>query len=134
MAKRDGFPTLTPYLIFDDASAAFDYYQRVFDAQPISVQRDAQGVLRHGELRIGDSPIMLCTAVKEFPMMTSPAQTNGSPMHLFVYCDEADALFGKAVAHGAKVVMEMADQSYGRSGGVQDPFGFTWWLTTHREG
>jgi PhnB protein len=134
MAKRDGFSTLTPYLIFDDANVAWDYYVKVFDAQPIGAQRDEAGVLRHGELRIGDSPIMMCTAVKEYPMLQPAHKTAGSPLHLFVYCDDADALFARSLAHGATVVMEMTDQSYGRSGGVRDPFGFTWWLTTHREG
>lgn len=127
MAKREGFPTVTPYLIFADAAAAFAYYQRVFDAEEISAHRDAAGVLRHGELRIGDSPVMLAGAVPEYPFCQPAAA------QLFVYCDDADAWFQKVVAAGASVVMEMSDQSYGRTGGVKDPFGITWWITTHRD-
>jgi uncharacterized glyoxalase superfamily protein PhnB len=133
MAKRDGFHTLTPYLICDDANAAAAFYCRVFEATEISMQRDDRGVLRHGELRIGDSPVMLCSAVPEYPFMRSASSTGGSPMQVFVYCDDADRWFNSAVAAGARVVMEMADKTYGRTGGVEDPFGFTWWLTTHRD-
>ena len=53
-------------------------------------------------------------------------------MQLFVYCEDADAMFNRAVEHGAKVLMPMADKDYGRTGGVEDPFGFTWWITTHK--
>lgn len=133
MATRAGFPTLTPYLAFDDAAAAFAWYQRAFGAVEIQAMRDEQGILRHGELRIGDSPIMLSNTMPQFAFMKSPAQCGGSPMHLFVYCDDADAWFARALACGARELMPLADQPYGRSGGVTDPFGYVWWITTHRD-
>jgi PhnB protein len=132
MAKREGFHTITPYLIFDDANAAFDYYKQAFGAVEISRHVDANGVLRHGELQIGDSAIMMCNTVPEYPEMKSPAAFGGSPMHLFVYCGDADAMFTRAVEHRAKILMPMDDKDYGRTGGVLDPFGYTWWITTHR--
>jgi PhnB protein len=131
MARRDGFSTITPYLIFDDAPAAFDYYKRVLGAVEISLTHDPQGGFRHGELRIGDSPVMLCNAKPEFPFMKSASTYGGSPIHLFVYCDDADAMFRQILESGGAVVTEMAGQDYGRSGGVTDPFGVTWWITTH---
>jgi len=48
----------------------------------------------------------------------------------FIYVAEADAVYNKAIAAGAISVMPMADMQYGRSGGVTDPFGNTWWITT----
>lgn len=132
MSKRAGFSTITPYMIFEDANAAFEYYKKAFAAEEISCHRDGAGIIRHAELRIGDSPVMLCNMVPEFPEMKAPSKYGGSPMQLFVYCDDADAWFGRAVEHGAKAVMGVEDKDYGRSGGVEDPFGYTWWITTHK--
>ena len=129
---REGFHSITPYMMFADALAAFEYYKQAFGAIEISKQIDGKGILRHGELRIGDSPIMLSNAVPEYPELKSVADFGGSPMHLFVYHDDADAFFNHAVANGAKVAMPMSDQSYGRTGGVIDPFGYTWWVATHK--
>lgn len=131
MATRDGFHTITPYLKFDDANAAFAFYQKAFAAVEIYAQRDDTGRLRHGELKIGDSPIMMSTVVPEFPDLKSATAYGGSPMSLFLYVDDADAWFDRAVTNGCKVSMPMADQPYGRSGGFVDPFGYTWWITTH---
>lgn len=132
MAQREGFHTLSPYMIFEDALAAFEYYKKAFGAEEISCHKDLQGIVRHAELRIGDSPLMLCNMVPEFPEMKAPSKYGGSPMQLFVYCDDADAMFNRAVEHGAKVLMPMDDKEYGRTGGVEDPFGYTWWITTHK--
>lgn len=133
MPIPEGYSSLTPYLTFDDANAAFDYYQQAFGAIAVSAHRSESGLLRHGELRFGNSIFMLSNTNPAYPFMKSPAMCGGSPMQLFVYCEDADALFARAIAHGAKAVMPMADQSYGRSGGVEDPFGYIWWLTTHRD-
>jgi PhnB protein len=133
MAMRPGFHTVTPYLIFDDALAAYHYYQKAFSAQPAGEKHvDDKGLLRHGELRIGDSMIMMCTSVPEFPDMKSALKYGGSPLHLFIYHEDADAFFNQAVEHGCKVVMPMDDKEYGRTGGVADQFGFTWWVATHK--
>ncbi|BDC52798.1 glyoxalase [Bryobacterales bacterium F-183] len=118
---------------FDDGNAAFAFYQKAFGATEVSAMRDEAGRLRHGELRIGDSPIMMSTVVPEYPELKSAITYGGSPMSLFLYVDDADAWFERAVANGCKVSMPMADQSYGRTGGVLDPFGYTWWITTHKE-
>lgn len=134
MATPTGFHTITPYMIFDDAAAAFEFYKRAFGATEISAQRDEAGTLRHGEFRIGDSAVMVTNTNPDYSFIRSAAQCGGdSPIHLFVYCDDVDALFRKAVSNGCTVVMDIAEQSYGRSGGVRDPFGFTWWLCTHKE-
>ena len=134
MAKREGFHTITPYLKFDDGNAAFTFYQKAFGAKEHYCQRDQNGVLRHGELQFGDSMIMMSTVVPEYPELKSAVAYGGSPMSIFLYVDDADALFQRAVENGCMVEMAMSDQSYGRTGGVKDPFGYTWWITTHKEG
>ena len=52
------------------------------------------------------------------------------PAGMFVYVEDADETYHKALAEGAKSIMPPSDQEYGRSGGVIDPFGNTWWPTT----
>jgi PhnB protein len=72
----------------------------------------------------------------EYPEMEarSPKHFGGSPVTLHLYVDDADAWVARAVAAGATIVRPVADQFYGdRLGGVQDPFGYRWWLATRKE-
>jgi PhnB protein len=56
-----------------------------------------------------------------------------SPVNIFLYVDDVDTRFQRALDAGASVVMPVANQPYGRSGGLKDPFGLVWWLSTHVE-
>ena len=72
----------------------------------------------------------------EFPEMgaRSPETVGGSPVTIHLYVKDVDTVFKQAVAAGAKVKRPVADQFYGdRMGGVEDPFGYTWWIATHKE-
>jgi PhnB protein len=72
----------------------------------------------------------------EFPQMDarSPQSLGGSPVSIHLYVEDADKVFDQAVAAGAKVKRPIADQFYGdRLGGIEDPFGHTWWISTHKE-
>ena len=93
------------------------------------------GKIGHAELKIGDSHIMLAD---ENPSMgqghTSAATIGASPVSLYVYLPDVDAVFQKATAEGAKVLKPVQDQFYGdRSGFFQDPFGHLWGVATHVE-
>jgi PhnB protein len=129
-----GHHTVTPYVIVADARAAIDFYTRAFGAVQTSLSVDDAGKVRHAEVRIGDSPVMLAETF-EFNGVsaTNPAAIGGrTSMHIYLYVPEVDALFAQALAAGAREVMPVADQSYGdRSGGVVDPFGHVWWIATH---
>lgn len=127
-----GFHTVTPYVVVDDAPAALTFYARAFGATVLSVRKDDRGRVLHAELLVGDSPIMVAG---EFTFGALTARTaralGGASMHLYLYVPEVDALFERAVAAGARVLMPVADQAYGdRSGGVIDPFGHVWWLAS----
>jgi PhnB protein len=53
---------------------------------------------------------------------------------IFLYVDDVDTTFARAVDGGAKVQRPLADQFYGdRTGGVEDPFGHVWYIATHVE-
>ena len=129
-----GHHTVTPYVIVSDARAAIDFWSRAFGAVQTSLTVDDAGKVRHAEVRIGDSPIMLAEAF-EFRGVSAadPAALGGrTSLHIYLYVPDVDALFAQAVVAGAREVMPVADQAYGdRSGGVVDPFGHVWWIATH---
>ena len=116
-----GHQAVMPYLMLENASAFFDFTQAVFDAEVTHRAMHENGMVQHGEIRIGGSTIMFSNSRDEW----KPATAN-----MFVYVDDADAVFAKALANGAETIMEVADQEYGRSGGVSDPFGNVWWITS----
>ncbi len=129
----EGFHSVTPYLCVNDAAGALEFYKKAFGATELMRMPDPSGRIGHAEIKIGDSIIMLAD---EFPEMgfRSPQTLGGSPFAIYLYVDDVDAVFGQAVAAGAKLVKEVKDQFYGdRSGGVEDPFGHIWYVSTHKE-
>ncbi|MGH7490570.1 MAG: VOC family protein [Bryobacteraceae bacterium] len=121
--------SVTPYLILKSAAAAIDFYKEAFGAAEIMRHADADGRVRHAEIQIGNSKLMLVDEFPdEFPDMRSVQALGGSPVDLFLRVDDADACANRAVAAGAKITKPVADQPYGRSGGLADPFGLVWWI------
>lgn len=128
-----GYHSVTPYLSIKDAPRAIAFYKEAFDAIEMMRIMQPDGRVGHAELKIGDSVIMLSS---EFPEMgvRSPQTLGGSPVSIHLYVKDADAVFNRTVAAGATVRRPLADQFYGdRSGGVEDPFGHIWWISTHKE-
>lgn len=129
----EGYHSLTPYLIVNGAAAAIEFYKQAFHAVEVLRLPTPAGTLAHAELRIGDAILMMAD---EFPEMGArgPKTIGGSPISMLIYTEDADAMFNRAVAAGAKVLRPMADQFYGdRSGTLEDPFGHTWSIATHTE-
>jgi len=129
----DGYHTATPYLIVNDAAQAIEFYKEAFGATELLRMAKPDGKIGHAEIRIGDSTIMLAD---EFPEMgaRSPQSFGGSPVSIFLYVENVDAVFAQTVAAGAVVERPVADQFYGdRMGGVKDPFGHAWSIATHVE-
>ena len=129
----DGYHSVTPYLILDDAARALEFYKQAFGAVELLRMPGPNGKIGHAEIRIGDSPIMLAD---EAPAMgaRSARTIGGSPISLMVYVENVDAMVAQAVAAGGKLVRPVADQFYGdRTGGIDDPFGYHWYLATHVE-
>jgi PhnB protein len=128
-----GYHTLTPYLIVNDAKAALEFYVRAFGATEIYRMPGPDDRIGHADIQIGDSHVMLAD---EFPEMGAKATGayGGSPVMMYLYVDDADAWVKRAVAAGAKLTRGVEDQLYGdRMGAVEDPFGYTWFLSTHVE-
>ena len=127
-AVPNGFHTITPQLTLDNAGQAIEWYKK-------ALARNADNSVMHAELKIGDSKFMVNDA-----MMGSkgPQALGGSPASLWVYVQDCDTLFNRAVAAGAKVMDgpmgQMGDQFWGdRAGSFRDPAGYMWTIATRKE-
>ncbi len=122
--KREGSHTVVPYLIVNGAAQLIEFLEKTFDAV-VTENMKADGVIRHAEVKIGDTLIMMGEGCAEYK-----ATANG----FYIYVEDVDSSYHRALKNGATSVMKPADQFYGdRSGGVQDPTGNTWWIATHKE-
>lgn len=117
----EGYQQIMPYLVVENAQAFINFTRNVFDAQEKYKAMRTETLIMHAEISIGDSVIMFADATEQY------TQQNAG---LFIYVDDCDAVYQKALDNGANTVTAPADQSYGRSAGVKDPFGNTWWLTS----
>ena len=126
-----GYHTVTPSLCVAGGAKAIDFYKQAFGAQEIMRFPGPDGLLMHAEIRIGDSVVMLSD---EMPDMggKSPKSYGGTPVGFFIYTENVDAAWKKAIDAGGKSVMPLADQFWGdRTGCIEDPFGHRWWLAQH---
>src|SRR5262245_37437926 len=107
----EGYHTITPYLIIQDAARAIDFYKKAFGAVELFRMAAPGGKVGHAEIRIGDSIIMLAD---EYPDMgfRGPKALGGTPVSLLIYVDNVDARFAQAVAAGATVMRDLANQFY----------------------
>jgi PhnB protein len=132
-AIPDGYHSVTPYLIVDDAAGAIAFYQDVFNAGERMRMPGKDGRIAHAEITIGDSVIMLADESDEVAAR-SPRSIGGTPVSIALYVENVDDVVKKAVASGAKLERPVANQFYGdRTGGIQDPFGHRWYVATHVE-
>ena len=129
----DGYHSVTPYLIFDGAGEAIAFYKKALGAQEVLRLEGPGGRIRHAEISVGDSRIMLADENPEFGAL-SPKTIGGSPVLIHLYVEDVDVAVEHAVAAGAKLIRPVADQFYGdRVGGIEDPFGYRWFIATHKE-
>ncbi|MCW3123101.1 MAG: hypothetical protein JWQ38_2593 [Flavipsychrobacter sp.] len=117
----EGYNQVMPYLIIKDAAGFLKFTQDVFGAEERMKHMRDEHIIMHAEIKIGDCSIMFADATDEFSSSTAG---------MFIYVVNADETYAKALAAGATSVMPMCDQPYGRTGGVKDPHGNTWWVTS----
>jgi PhnB protein len=121
----DGYHTVTPYLTLDNPEAAMDFLKQAFDAQETYAMRDDKGQVQHAEIKVGNSMLMLGRARDQW---------KSRPGNFYIYVEDVDAVYKRAIAAGATSLGEPADQFYGdRHGGVTDSEGNNWWIATHIE-
>jgi len=117
--KPAGYTSAAPYLIVADAEALLGFLRAVFGAEPLFLHRRDDGSIAHAEVRIDDTVVM-CGQAEGVP-----------PAHVHVYLADVDAAFARALAAGGSEVQPVAEKGDGdRRGGVADPSGTVWWLST----
>ncbi len=134
-AIPEGFHTVTPQLTLDNAAQAIEWYKKAFGAEEKARSVGPDGKIMHADLRIGGSRIMMNDLMGEGK---GPKAFGGSPASFWIYVDDCDALFNRAVAAGGKVaggpMGQMADQFWGdRCGTLTDPQGYKWTIATRKE-
>ena len=134
-AVPEGHHTVTPQLTLDNAAQAIDWYKKALGAEEVSRAAGPDGKIMHAEIRIGDSRIMLNDAMMGGK---GPQALGGSPASLWIYVEDCDTMFNRAVAAGAQVppgpMGQVADQFWGdRCGTFTDPQGYRWTIATHKE-
>jgi PhnB protein len=130
-----GLHTVTPMLTLDDTTRAIGWYKRAFGAEEISKSPGPDGKILHAEIRIGNSQIMLHDSMMG---AKNPKGMGGSPVSLWIYVEDCDALYRRATAAGATIAEgpmgQMQDQFWGdRCGTVSDPDGYMWTIATRKE-
>ncbi len=123
MYKPADYSTVSPYLIVDGADATIEFLKNVFGAIELRRFPDDSGKLRHAEVRIGDTVIMLADPVPpDWPSIAS---------HVHIYVKDVDATYRKALDAGAVSVQKpIRKQDEDKRGGVKDSGGTTWWIAT----
>ncbi len=121
----EGYHTVTPYLTVDNADELIGFLQRAFQAEVTFRMNNDEGRVRHAELRVGDSMVMVANATSDWKARAAA---------FYLYVPDCDAVYERALQAGATSIMPPADQFYGdRSGGVRDGFGNDWWIGTRIE-
>jgi len=118
MAIPIKYNRLMPYLIIPNAYQFVDFMKDVFGATILSIIPRSEGIIMHGELCISDSVIMFADATEEFA---------ARPAGIYIYVDNLDEVYSKALTGGAKSTMEPSQQPYGYTCALKDPFGNDWW-------
>ncbi len=118
-----GYQAVMPYLLLNDAISFLDFAKKVFDAEEKMKVLKEDATLMHGELQIGNSTIMIGQSSDQYPPQ---------PAGLYIHVADADHTYALALAEGAVSIMPPENKDYGRSGGVKDPFGNTWWITENK--
>jgi len=118
----DGYGTVFPYLFVRDGQGYLDFLQRAFGAEVLGRTEGPAGSVANARVRIGTTSFMVSTAGERFPPSASA---------FYLYVEDADAAYQQALAAGATAIMAPMDMPYGdRQGGVTDPGGNHWWITT----
>jgi PhnB protein len=126
-----GYHSVQPYLMFNGATDAIEFYKKAFGATERMCMKQKDGRVGHAEIEIGDSCVMLADENVEIGAFAIK-HYGGSPVSLLIYTADCDAMYHQAIAAGATSEREPADQPYGdRMSGVKDPFGYRWYIASH---
>jgi len=129
-----GFHSVTPALTVKDTEKAVEFYKRAFGAEErMRFMGPDEKTIMHAEIKIGDSILMLGEEHSEMGCR-GPQSLGGTSVSFYLYVEDADQAFARAVSAGAKADRPVADMFWGdRCGQLIDPFGHKWSLATRKE-
>ena len=131
-----------PFLYIRDAVAALEFYKQVLGATELMREVDPSGIVSHVQIKAGGAQIMIRDPSVGLPaeyvakgLARTAHERGGTPVHLYLYVEDVDTVFNRALAAGAQVVDALGDKEWGdRCGGFQDPFGHIWYVATPIKG
>jgi PhnB protein len=116
-----GFGTVTPYCIVRGAANFVEFLVGGLGGTEVLRHLDDDGRIKHAQVQLGTTMVMLCEATPDFPPM---------PGSYYLYVEDADSAVARALAAGATLMMAVEDKPYGdRQGGVRDACGNYWWIS-----
>jgi PhnB protein len=116
-----GYGTMFPYLFVEKADQYLAFLKDAFGAQELGLTKMPDGTIANARVRIGNTSFMFSEAGERIQKSSSS---------FYLYVENADVAFERAVSRGARAIMPPADQCYGdRQGGVIDPSGNIWWIS-----
>lgn len=119
---------LFPYLVVKDGKKACEWYQKALDAKMTHEPAVHDGVMLHASLKIGESTIFLTEEIKDYKLK-SPTTLKGTSCSFYLYVDDVDAAFKKAVDAGATITTKPENMFWGdRFSSITDPYGHEWQL------
>jgi len=121
----EGYHTVTPYLSVQGVPRLISFLQEAFHAKELERMTAADGRVGHAEVKIGDSIVMMGEPTGEAKPM---------PSMIYLYLEDTDAAYRRALEAGATSLRTPTDMFYGdRNAAVTDPLGNQWWIATHME-
>src|SRR6187399_2526831 len=98
---RNTYRTVTPYLLVADADAELTFLKAAFGGTEHSSQRNPDNTVAHAEIMVGDSLVMVGQSGGSWQPRTGA---------LYLWVDDVDAMYAKAIKAGAKSEMEPEDK------------------------
>ena len=123
--KPPGYSTVSPYLIVDGAAATIEFLIQVFGAVVLRRIWDDVGKLKHSEVRLDDTVLMIADRGEGWPAM---------PAHVHIYVEDVDVVYARALEAGAASVQApVQTDDADKRGAAKDSGGTTWWMATKVE-
>jgi PhnB protein len=121
--KPEGYTSISPYLMIDGAQKEIDFLRKTFDAKELRRFDGSDGKIKHGEVKVGDTVVMVADSIEGYPAF---------PAWMHVYVPDVDATYKRALEAGGESVQEPSrrEGDPDKRGGFKDPAGNTWWVST----
>jgi PhnB protein len=124
--KPHRYSSISPYVVATGAQRVIDFLKQTFGATDLRRYERPDGSIMHAEVKIDDTVVMLADGSAAYPAF---------PVWLHVYVPDVDTTYGRALAAGGVSVQEPVrrEGDPDRRGGIKDPAGNTWWISTQSE-